>query len=103
MRLPRRWAICRAHAFSPGELGIRRAQDAPRGLDQEPAHPGVAALGDVPPEPVIAGAVLTRHEAEIRLHLVGAVKARDVIERRDEGEGRHRADARHGPQPQNDG
>jgi hypothetical protein len=34
---------------------------------------------------------------------VGAVKARDVIERRDEGEGRHRADARHGPQPQNDG
>lgn len=71
-------------ARRPGQRRVARAQDAPGRLDQEPAHPRIAAFRDAAPEPVIRRAVLTRDQAEIQFDLVRAVEPRHGVQRGDE-------------------
>ena len=74
-------------------------EDGDGGLHQEPPDAGMARLGDVATTLGLARAVLARHEAKVRLDLVGVTEAPDIVEGRDEGGGGDRADAGNGAQP----
>ncbi len=87
------------------DLGvIRRAvaqhrieQDRHRGLDEQPAHPCIASLGDPAAALALPRAQLPGDEAEIRLQLMRPVKALRVIDRGHEGRRGHRSHARDRP------
>src|SRR5437867_5776129 len=83
----------RSDVEGPQAEGLRLWRAAPEdgdgGLDQQPAHPGVAGLGDVAAALSLARAELAWHEAKVRLDLVGVAEALDIVDRGDEGGGSH--------------
>ena len=94
---PRRVAICLAHCT----IGSLRPMqiERPGGLSERPSDlRGARACQSRPLGPK-AGRVLPGNEAQIRRDAGGIGKPVDVIQRRDESRGRHRADARHRHQP----
>jgi hypothetical protein len=64
----------------PEGLRLRRpaAEDGDRGVNQEPAHAGVASLGDPAPALTLPRAELAGHQAQGSLDLVGAAEASNV-------------------------
>jgi len=79
----------------PEGLGLGRSapEDGDRGLNQEPAHASLASLGNGAAALTLPGAEFARHQAEVRFDLMGTTEAADVVDRGDEGRGRHGPDA----------
>ena len=84
-------AATRYDVQGPRVEGLRLRRPAPQDGDgdvnQEPAPVGGARLGDVTAAVALSRAALARHEAELRLDLVGVAAALDVVEGGDEGGG----------------
>jgi len=79
--------------------GIVEAEHRDRGLEEEPAHPARARLGDPPPELRLSRAQRARDQPQIGLDLVRPAEAGGVVQRGHEGRRRHRPDMGDALQP----
>ena len=72
------------------------AQNAPRGLDQEPAHAAIPRLGDVPSALGLARTPFAGNQPHIGFHLMRAPESGHVVHGGDERRRGHRPHAGHG-------
>src|SRR6266545_8036941 len=65
----------------PQGLGVRaaRAPDAPCRLHQQPAHPGIAGLGERTSVLSFARAPLAWYQSQVALHLMRPLESLDLI------------------------